>query len=182
MKIYINTILFINALIMLVSFPVQKLSGSEKSLNKSDKTFSKGMLNPEAPPETEQFGQLAGIWDAEHVKRNRDGSWSDKKTKTEWHWYYILDGHAIQDDWISVEKHEESSSILIPVGTNIRIYNPEEAKWYMAWIDKNNRRLASFTATYKDDEIIMSGQNAQGRQIRNTFFNISRNNFDWKQE
>lgn len=72
--------------------------------------------------------------------------------------------------------------IYQPVGTNIRIYNAEEKQWHMAWIDKNNRRLATFTAVYEDGKIIMSGRNAQGRQIRNTFYNITSNEFDWQQE
>jgi hypothetical protein len=144
--------------------------------------FTPGKLNPAAPPETEQLGQLAGIWEAEQVKRNRDGSWSEEKSKAEWRWYYILDGHAIQDDWISIEATNDSAKIYRPVGTNIRIYNAEEKQWHMAWIDKTNRRLASFSAVYEDGKIIMSGQNAKGRQIRNTFFNITRDSFDWKQE
>jgi len=140
--------------------------------------FMAGKLNPEAPTETKQLGQLAGVWEAEQTIWQKDGSWSEEKTKAEWRWYYILAGHAIQDDWYSVD----STNTLQWIGTNIRIYSPEEKLWHMAWIDKNNRRLATFTAIYENDAVIMSGKNAQGRQIKNTFYNMTNSDFDWKQE
>lgn len=140
--------------------------------------FDPGKLNPEAPQETEQFGQLAGIWDAQQTIRNRDGSWSDKTTKAEWRWYYILDGQAIQDDWFSAD----SANNLQWVGTNIRIYNPDEKQWYMAWIDKTNRKLATFISTYEDGIMTMDGTNAKGRHIKNIFSNLSKESFDWVQQ
>lgn len=135
-------------------------------------------LNPDAPKETELLGQLAGVWNAEQSFINNDGTWGDKKSHAVWKWYYILDGHGIQDDWITID----SLNNEIITGTNIRIYNPKEKQWYMAWIDKTNRRLATFTAVNDDGKVIMDGTNAKGRHIRNTFFNISENTFDWKQE
>lgn len=142
-----------------------------------------GEIHPEAPAETAQFGQLIGHWRAEQTIRNRDGSWSDKKTHAEWRWYYILEGHAIQDDWISLSKDEDSGQTAASVvGTNIRIYNPKEQQWVMAWIDKNSRRLATFTAVFENENIIMTGTDNQGRLGRNTFHNITENSFDWKKE
>lgn len=135
-------------------------------------------LNPEAPVETKILGKLAGTWDAEQSFLNRDGTWKEEKKYSIWKWYYILDGHAIQDDWIAVDSLNKRTI----VGTNIRIFNREENKWHMAWIDKTNRRLATFTAVNENGNIIMDGTNAQGRRIKNTFFNISRNEFGWKQE
>jgi hypothetical protein len=140
-------------------------------------TFSNSNLNPAAPPETEILGQLAGMWNAEQTILNRDGAWGEPKY-SKWKWYYILDGQAIQDDWIALDSLNNEQVI----GTNICIFNPEENKWHMAWIDKTNRRLAAFTARNKEATVIMDGTNAQGRHIRNTFFNILENEFDWNQE
>lgn len=135
------------------------------------------ILNSDAPVETEILGQLVGIWDAEQRIMNRDGSWSKPKYST-WEWSYILEGHAIQDNWISIDSLNNEEV----VGTNIRIFNKEENKWYMAWIDINNRRLATFTATNENGTVIMDGTNVKGRNIKNSFFNITQNEFDWKQE
>ena len=140
------------------------------------------LLHPDAPRETKMLSQLFGVWDAYQVKRNRDGTWASDTTRSEWRWYSILDGHAIQDDWIKFEATNGSAQTPQVVGTNIRIYNSSENQWHMAWIDKTNRRLAIFTARNKNNTVIMSGKNAQGRQIRNTFFNLSEDEFDWKQE
>ena len=160
----------------------QGITPDNNGIRRSSNNFNPGQLNPNAPPETEQYGQLAGVWEAEQAVINPDGTWPEKTTRAEWRWYYILDGHAIQDDWFSLETTADSSQELQPVGTNIRIYNPGDKKWHMAWIDKTNRRLAIFTAVQQDGKIIMSGTNAKGREIRNTFFNITGKAFDWQQE
>ena len=135
-------------------------------------------VNPEAPVETKQFGRLIGNWEVEVTPRNRDGSWPEKKIKAKWNWFYILDGHAIQDNWIRIDSTGQQQT----VGTNIRIYNPDEKQWHMAWIDKTVRRLAIFTAVEEDGKLIMTGHEAGGRMARNTFYNFSENSFDWVKE
>ena len=139
---------------------------------------SQTKLNPDAPKETELLGQLVGTWSIDQSIINSDGTWGDRKRKAKWRWYYILDGQAIQDDWITFD----SLNNEVVTGTNIRIYNPEEKQWYMAWIDKNVRRLATFTATNDSGKVIMDGTNAKGRHIKNIFYNILKNSFNWKQE
>lgn len=135
-------------------------------------------LNPDAPQETELLGKLEGTWEAEQTILKPEGTWSNEKKHAIWKWYYILEGHATQDDWITIDSLNEERV----VGTNIRIYNAEEKQWHMAWIDKTNRRLATFTAVNENGIVIMDGINAKGRHIKNTFFNMTDNEFDWKQE
>lgn len=139
-------------------------------------------LHPDAPPETQILSQIFGEWDAYQVRKNRDGTWSTDTTHYEWRWYSILDGHAIQDDWFKFEGSTGSVQTPHIVGTNIRIYNASEKQWHMAWIDKTNRKLATFTARNENNMVIMSGKNARGREVKNTFFNLSKDTFDWKQE
>jgi len=146
----------------------------------SSKAFVPGELNPNAPSETELLGQLTGIWDIEQEIRNRDGSWGETR-RAEWHWYYVLDGHAIQDDWIqpplSAGDVENRN-----FGTNLRIYDTETQTWDMAWIDSTNRGLSSFTATNEDGTVVMVGENPSGRPVRNRFFDMTRDTFEWVQE
>ncbi len=158
----------------------QSQSASTQATTQKD--FAPGRLNPSAPPETEMLGQLAGIWLVEQTVRNRDGSWSDKKTYAEWRWYYILDGHAVQDDWIAPPPDDTSSKAPRFFGTNIRIYTPEEKQWMMAWIDTSGRRLATYTAVNEGGKVIMTGHEASGRMARNTFYNITKDSFDWMKE
>ena len=145
---------------------------------KDDATTYKTKINPEAPPETAMLGQLIGTWDIDQSIINKDGTWGERKRHAIWKWYYILDGHAIQDDWILVDSLKNQHA----AGTNIRIYNPEEKQWYMAWIDKTVRRLATFTATNDSNTVVMDGHNAKGQHIKNIFYNIKKNEFDWRQE
>ena len=143
------------------------------------KSGSIATLNPDAPPETQVLGQLAGEWQASQVKRNPDGSWATDTTRAEWHWYFILNGHAVQDNWVVFD---EKDGTPLVVGTNIRIYNREEKQWHIAWIDKTYRRLARFTAINDDGKVVMTGQNATGRMVRNTFSGFTGQSFDWQQE
>jgi len=143
-------------------------------------TFQPGELHPDAPPETAALGQLVGVWDVEQQVRNQDGSWNEP-TRAEWRWFYILDGQAIQDDWIKPPVADGPSAERT-FGTNIRIYDPETDQWNMAWIDSNNRTLARFTAKNIDDTVVMTGVNPVGRRVQNTFYAIKTDAFEWVQE
>lgn len=134
--------------------------------------------NPNAPPETAQLAPLVGTWEAVRFIRRRDGSWSSP-VKALWQWYYILDGHAIQDDWGLLD---DSTGALQTIGTNLRIYNPTKKHWEMTWIDKSARSVLFFKATEVDGKVIMNGKNAKGQQVRNTFSDITPASFLWQQE
>jgi hypothetical protein len=161
-----------------IATEVRQAAGQEEGrVEASQSTVQPPELNPEAPAETAHLAQLVGLWEASLVQRNRDGSWQDQATRYLWRWYFILDGHALQDDWISIEEGEHRV-----IGTNIRIYDPDTAQWHMAWIDSVNRRLATFNAVHDGDSVVMSGHNAQGRLVRNTFSAITVDSFEWTQE
>lgn len=125
------------------------------------------------------FDKLLGKWeiDSSYV-RNRDGTWGKRTQKFKWNFYTILNGEAVQDDWISID----STGRETKKGTNLRIFNNDENKWYMSWIDASNRKTAVFTATNSEGTVKMDGINALGRHVQNTFFNITDETFQWKQE
>ena len=126
--------------------------------------------------------QLIGTWSTKGISRSKtDGQWKKDTTIATWIWYKILQDKAIQDDWYAnttPDKLDEAASM----GTNIRIFNEEENKWYMGWIDTFNYKLLSFTATETENTLTMEGHDAQGRPIRNVFSNITENSFDWVQQ
>ena len=139
-------------------------------------------LNPDAPAGTEILGQLKGRWAVRMDLRDAQGNWHPQEQYREWRWYYILDGQAIQDDFITESRNDKGEVVSRSVGTNIRIYNADENLWYMAWIHSNRRRLATFTAVNQKDTVIMRGKNDQGRDVRNTFHDIRHDSFEWTQE
>ena len=161
----------------LILIAVSVSCNTEQNVKEIDKKPASA-LNPDAPTETEVLGKLIGTWDVEQWFMTTDGTRSDTRRYAKWKWYYILDGQAIQDDWIIIDSLKKEHT----TGTNIRIYNPGEKQWYMAWIDKNYRRLAPFTAVNDSGKVIMEGTNAGGRHIKNIFYNITDNEFDWRQE
>ena len=112
---------------------------------------------------------------------DQSGAWKTDTTRATWIWYKILQNKAIQDDWYantSPDKLEDATSM----GTNIRIFNEREQKWYMGWIDTFNYKLQSFTATEGDGKLTMEGHNAQGRPVRIVFSNVTENSFNWTQQ
>ena len=110
---------------------------------------------PDNPKDQKLLDKLIGTWSAKSINRNR------------------TEGNTPANS-----KLDEATSM----GTNIRIYNEKEQKWYMGWIDTFNYKLLSFTATEKDGKLTMEGHDAQGRPIRNVFFNVTENSFDWAQQ
>ena len=109
------------------------------------------------PPETEHFAPLIGSWLVSGRKLSPDGqTWTENPHPALWHFYRILHGHGIQDDWISPAPHISIDGSTRIYGTNIRIFNATEKRWEMAWIDSTNRIVRSFTAISTDDEIIMN--------------------------
>jgi len=126
--------------------------------------------------------RLIGTWATKSISRSTtDGTWKTDTTTASWVWYKILQDKAIQDDWYAnttPDKLEEATSM----GTNIRIYNEKEKKWYMGWIDTFNYKLQTFTATEENGVLTMEGNNAQGRPVRIVFSNVTENSFDWAQQ
>ena len=157
------------------------LAGCE-STAKLDPSQERTSLNVSAPPETELLGQLVGKWKVTGESRDRQGNWFSRNRYEEWHWYYILDGHALQDDFISILRAADRTDSTTVYGTNIRIYKAETSQWQMAWIHHNTNTVITFTATNEGNEVIMRRTNDQGINIRNTFFDMMANSFEWRQE
>lgn len=135
-------------------------------------------INPKAPPETHQYAPLLGEWTITDSSLDKQGNWQPGKG-ADWNWYTILDGNAIQDDWITPSLSVESEKR--GYGTNIRIYNPAKKMWEQIWVSAGAKKIDSFSATFQDGKIVMRGFYANN-ESRITFFNMKENSFDWKLE
>ncbi len=124
--------------------------------------------------------KLLGQWEIADSAINAEGQWQAGPGAS-WHFYTILNGHAVQDDWISPPLHKPAPEAGRQYGTNIRIYNPKQNRWEMAWASVKGQQVDTFTATESDAQIVMTGL-FNGRSSRITFFNIQANSFDWKLE
>lgn len=146
--------------------------------------FPFGKLHPKAPPETEQFGQLAGIWECTNSAFFQ-GRWVSG-WKATWAWKYILDGFAVQDLWIQKEIDLPPPAAGLKrdlAGTNMRLYNPQTKRWEIMWFTNANNSSTIIYAEQQGDAIVMKPEAATNSpQRRITFYGITRESFEWKSE
>ena len=137
-------------------------------------------INPLAVEQTKQFAPLLGEWTITDSSLDKEGNWQ-AGAGADWNWYTILDGHAIQDDWIQPSLSKDIDNSKRQFGTNIRIYNPKKNQWEMAWASNGGKKIDTFTAVGSEGKIIMTGFYS-GANTRITFYNMQANSFDWKME
>ena len=134
-----------------------------------------------SPNHHKDFHDLIGKWEIQDEILTPEGTFQSGQG-AQWHFYEILNGQAVQDDWIAPPFGTElTANQKRQFGTNIRIYNPEQQRWEMAWASSSDRKIDVFTATTSDDRITMTG-NFNGAPSRITFFDITANTFSWSLE
>ena len=140
-----------------------------------------GRLNAQAPPETEQFAFLIGLWDCTRQSMQPDGQSYGKVNHATWAGRYILDGWAIQDDWVS--KLPGGGTFY---GTNIRSFNPQTGKWDNRWLPAGSLQWKYYEAEKVGDTMVMiggEGKDARGTFIdRNVFHDIQPDSWKWRKD
>ncbi len=124
--------------------------------------------------------KLLGHWQIADSSIDAAGQWQDGPGAS-WHFYPILNGHAVQDDWVSPPLTQAAPAAGRQYGTNIRIFNPKKNQWEMAWASVKGQQVDTFVATENEQQIVMTGL-FSGRQSRITFYDIKADSFAWKLE
>ncbi|MGD8277862.1 MAG: hypothetical protein PVH00_07540 [Gemmatimonadota bacterium] len=136
-------------------------------------------LNPAAPEETRQFAFIVGEWRCK--TRFMDGSGSYTEGAATWTGYYILDGWAIQDDWVSKRPDGEERH-----GTNVRSFNPQTGKWDNRWLSNGNLQWKYYSSEQVGKTMVMTGgegRDARGEFVdRNTFYDIGKDSWRWRKD
>ncbi len=138
-----------------------------------------GRLNPEAPPETAQFDFFIGEWECTMKTMRPDGQGYGER-KASWTAYYILDGWAIQDEWVSTAGQGGSG-----FGTNIRSFNPKTRKWDNRWLSSGSLQWKYFESEMVGDTMVMTGEGVDPRGVfvdRNTFYDIEKDSWKWRKD
>jgi hypothetical protein len=137
-------------------------------------------VNPGAPKETTQFSFLVGAWDCTTRFLKPDGK-GYLDGAASWLGYYVLDGWAIQDDWISIQPDGSEFH-----GTNIRSFNPKTRKWDNRWLPMGSLQWKYYEAEKVKDTMVMiggEGKDARGEFVdRNTFYDISADSWRWRKD
>jgi len=148
-----------------------------------------GRLHPEAPPETVQFGQLAGVWRVvTHAYFN--GEWYSGWPAF-WVWKYTIDGFGIEDLWY--QREEDLAPPIAELGRafqilNLRVYDPTKQHWRVTWISNadgvaGRSSFGSFDGMAENDHIVMTPPKVEGESLRRvTFSDITDETFTWTSE
>ncbi len=147
-------------------------------------------LNPNAPAETKQFGQFDGIWYCTEQMPDPDTGELKETSTAYWAWKYILGGYGVQDFHYQ-GKNESPFWIYFKrdlILTQIRIYDPREEVWKVAFINNHAgqgpaRVFGRFTAYGDGDDVIMDWDPQDPANLKRiTFYDIERESFEWKVE
>lgn len=88
-----------------------------------------GKLSPEAPPELAAFAFLIGSWQCHARIKSSGGTW--QQVEAQWLGRFILDGHAIADEY----RMTTLSGDLIVLGMNVRTYDTTTRTWNIKWLN-----------------------------------------------
>ncbi len=124
------------------------------------------------------FGRFVGDWTGEAVFVQPDGR-EVPGGKGEVHFNWILGGRAIQDVWMY---EDPKSRRMVPAGTTVRFYHPEEDAWRSVWVSPMQGAVLAFTGREVDDEIVLETDAGGGRWERWIFFEIRPDSFRWREE
>lgn len=135
--------------------------------------------NPHAPPQLQQFGQLAGTWSCHGEGLQKDGSFKKGPGST-WTFFYTLNGYAVADIF-------KPGVANRPAGINLRIYDSKHNVWRMVWWVHPQTSYDQFQATYADGKIVMTGDRParsmfRAHRARITFHSMTPKSFEWRYE
>ena len=138
--------------------------------------------DPDLKDELMLFGQFVGDWAiVESRSLEEDGHWTSRTGELHWRW--ILDGKAVQDVWMY---HDEGSHRLVPSGTTLRFYDPEEHAWRSTWIAPRYHDVGKFLGRKVGEEIVLELQEESKREgegdLKWIFFDIRPDSFRWRAE
>ena len=135
-----------------------------------------GELNPNAPKETLQFGQLVGNWQCIMSNRMPDDTWNENRA--DWKWTYILNGYAIQDFWLNHADTIRNPKGKDLYGTNIRIYSTRQKKWLNSWTENGSNSMTSLWEASANEDGSINMHDGTGNWVIK-FYNIKEDSFDW---
>lgn len=88
-----------------------------------------GKLARDAPPELAAFDFLIGSWQCDARIKTSFGDW--QRLDAHWNGRYILDGHAIADEYSMTSLSGE----LIVFGMNVRSFDVTTRSWNIRWLN-----------------------------------------------
>lgn len=148
-----------------------------------------GERHPTAPQELEQFGRLAGIWEAIQEMRRLDGSWVVAGPAL-WTWRYTLGGFAVQDLWYQAQ--DELPAYLGSLQhdyllTALRTFDVRSQRWKIAWTANGMGQtpgddFGTMEAVWNGTEFVLTSPPDDYGIQRVRFTDIRPDSFSWVSE
>ena len=164
--------------------PARPAAGAaeENPMDQVDQEF--GEPNPGAPAELSRFAFLVGRWRCEARVKSASGQW--QTFQATWVGRYILDGHAVADEY----RMTDSSGELIVLGMNFRTYDTARKSWNLkwlnafsgTWVDLGPEELGGVRFDDRSVVYVFREPVAAHAYTRATYTNISRAHFTWRGE
>ena len=128
------------------------------------------------------FGQFVGSWDVESHQRTPDGR--ERTMRGEWHFFWALEGRAIQDVIIAPPRSERDARtwLMGDYQTAIRFYRPAEGTWDVTAISPPFNQVHRLVARKVDDRIVLEGLTPDGKPERWSFHDITADRCRWRGE
>ena len=122
-----------------------------------------------------QFGRYVGNWDIEDSRRLPDGSGWVPGNASRWDFVCLGNGVAVQDFWMPDDG---------TVGTNLRTWNADEARWDIAWAVNGQPGFAHIVAEAQPDgRVVMHYESPLPDPLRRiTFFPPDASGWNWTLE
>jgi hypothetical protein len=136
--------------------------------------------NPEHADALMLFGQFVGSWDVESTGFSPDGR--TRSVRGEWHFFWALEGRAIQDVIISPPRGERDAAKW-NVGdyqTAIRFYRPADGSWDVTAISPPYDQVHRLVARKREDRIVLEGTGPDGRREIWSFYEITADRCRWR--
>lgn len=121
------------------------------------------------------YGWLVGSWHMDVVRRMPDGR--TVGSDGEIHFGWVLGGTAIQDVWMAPARTSGQTPQMF--GTTLRVYDPGIDAWHIVWSDPAKQYYARQTGRADGPDIVQTGTDARGDQVRWRFTEITPDSFHW---
>src|SRR5262245_15261595 len=133
--------------------------------------------HPSLGDQAKVFDRFVGTWDADYSFHAPDGSVRHSPGEVVFGW--IMDGHALQDLFISYPKHANEERKMV---TGIRFFDTSSQKWRVAFVAPIFNVIINVEGGQEGDRIVLRGKDVDGRQIRWSFNDITDDAFTWRGE
>jgi hypothetical protein len=131
------------------------------------------------PADKDFYGWLVGNWDLDIEFYGMDVSkfgW-----KGEAHFWWILDGLAMQDTWTLPRWGEEKDpkKVKLSTGTSLRVWSAEKNAWLVTWLNPSSGVRDELVAQRVGNDLVQLGHHQNGAIIRWSFREITKDSFHW---